>query len=265
MKRIPRKDRYFMNHDIQRASLLKRVSAYIFDSIILLIVAVGVAFLLSTVLKYDETVASREVLRSSYESEYGVTFDIANEDFQKLTEEEQKRYNDAYAAYANDPEVNRTGVQIINKVIIITVFSVLTSSVIFELLIPLKLGDGRTLGKKIFGIGVMRVDGVRISAFQLFVRAILGKYTCETMIPAFLILLLLLNIMPLACILGIALILIVQLATTMFSYLHTSIHDLISGTVTVDFASQRIFESTEKMLEYKKKLHAEAADRAEYK
>ena len=111
----------------------------------------------------------------------------------------------------------------------------------------------------------MRVDGVKISFFQLFVRSILGKYTCETMIPAFLILLLLLNIMPLAAIVGIALILIIQLATTMFSYLHTPIHDLISGTVTVDFASQRIFNSAEELLEYKKKIHTEAAERAEYR
>ena len=113
------------------------------------------------------------------------------------------------------------------------------------------------------------IDGIASVAFEEIpgrkLLNELGKYTCETMIPAFLILLLILNIMPLACILGIALILIVQLATTMFSYLHTPIHDLISGTVTVDFASQRIFDSTEKMLEYKKKLHAEAAERADYR
>ena len=34
---------------------------------------------------------------------------------------------------------------------------------------------------------------------------------------------------------------------------------LLAGTVTVDFASQMIFDSPEELLEYKKKLHAEAA------
>ena len=42
-----------MVHDIQKASFWKRISAYIFDMIMLVIVAVGIAFLLSTLLGYD--------------------------------------------------------------------------------------------------------------------------------------------------------------------------------------------------------------------
>ena len=254
-----------MNNDIQRASMLKRISAYIFDSILLITVAIGIAFLLSVVLKYDETTTERERLRNDYEVKYGVTFDIEREDYDKLSDTEKQLYDDAYAEFASDADVNRIDALIINLSMLITVFSILVAFIIFEFLIPLKFSNGQTLGKKIFGIGIMRVDGVKISAFQLFVRAILGKYTLETMIPTFLILFLLFNIMPFACLVGIALILIIQLGTTMFSYLHTPIHDLISGTVAVDFASQRIFESTESLLEYKKKIHAETAKKTEYR
>ncbi len=254
-----------MVNDIQKASMWKRLSAYIFDSILLIIVAVGAAFLLSVVFKYDDNTAERARLRAEYETKYGVSFDIEKEEYDKLSDEERKIYDDAYANFATDPEVNRIDTLIVNLSLIITVFSILLSFILFELLIPLKLGNGQTLGKKIFGVGVMRLDGVRISKFQLFVRSILGKYTLETMIPVFLILLLLFNIMAFACLVGIAALLIIQAACVLFSYLRTPIHDMISGTVTVDFASQMIFDSTEAMLEYKKKLHAEASERAEYR
>ena len=72
------------------------------------------------------------------------------------------------------------------------------------------------------------------------------------------------NVMPLACLVGIALILILQLAFLVFSTLRTSIHDVISGTVVVDFASQMIFDTPEALTEYKKKLHAETAEKSKY-
>ena len=43
-----------MELDLQKANIWKRISAYLFDVIILGMVAVGVAFLLSSVLKYDQ-------------------------------------------------------------------------------------------------------------------------------------------------------------------------------------------------------------------
>lgn len=254
-----------MPHDLQKASMWKRISAYIFDLIMIIIVAVGVAFLLSVLFKYDDHTAERNQLRENYELMHGVSFDIEAEEYDKLSEAERKKIDDAYAAFATDPEVNRIDVLIINLSLIITVFSVLIPFILLETLIPLAFGHGRTLGKKIFGIGVMRIDGVKISGFQLFARTILGKYTLETMIPIFLVLLLLLNVMPLASLLGLAILFIIQAGLVIFSQNHAPIHDAISGTVVIDFASQKIFNSAEELLEYKKKLSAEAAEKAEYR
>lgn len=251
--------------DLQKASMWKRISAYIFDSILLVMAAVGVAFLLSSALGYDAYVADREQLRSEYELSYGVSFDIEREEYDKLTEQDRKKIDDAYAAFATDPEVNRIDILILNLALVIIVFSILVPFILFEVLVPRAFGHGRTLGKKIFGIGVMRVDGVKISSFQLFVRAILGKYTLETMIPLFLILSLLFNIFPVVGLLGLAVILAVQAAVLLFSQLHSPIHDMIAGTVTVDYASQLIFDTPEALLEYKKKKQAEMAERAEYR
>ena len=62
------------------------------------------------------------------------------------------------------------------------------------LFVPLKLGNGQTIGKKVFGIGVMRVDGVQLTTIQLFIRTILGKFTLETMIPVYIVLMIFFNI-----------------------------------------------------------------------
>lgn len=251
-----------MPEDLQRASMWKRISAYLFDAILLVTVAVGVAFLLSVLFRYDAHTAERELVRQDYERTHGVTFDIEAEEYAKLTEEERARIDTAYAAFAADPEVGRIDMLIINLTLIITTFSVLIPFLLLEVWIPILLGHGRTLGKKIFGIGVMRVDCVRISRFQLFVRAILGKYTLETMLPLFLILLFLLNVMPAAAVLGLVILTVLQLGMMLLSQHHAPIHDVISGTVAVDFASQMIFDTPEEALAYTKKMHAEAAERA---
>ena len=64
---------------------------------------------------------------------------------------------------------------------------------------------------KIFSIGVMRYDGVRVSPLLMFVRTILGKCTIETLIPLFLIFLLLVGGGGWFSIIGVALIVVSQI------------------------------------------------------
>lgn len=253
-----------MIYDIQRASLWKRISALIFDFIILGIVTVGVAFLLSSAVDYDGRAAERDALRNEFEAEYGVDFDIKQSDYNALPEAERQKLDDAYKAFATDPEVNRMDVLIINLTLIIISFSILISYLLLEILVPMKLKNGQTLGKKIFGIGVMRADGVKLSTLQLLIRTILGKYTLETMIPVLLILMYLFNFMPLFCVVGLGVLAILEIICMSVQRIRAPIHDAIAGTVTVDIASQLIFDTAEELMEYKKKLHAEAVNKAEY-
>lgn len=254
-----------MIYDTQKASMWKRISAYIFDVILLSIIAVGVAFVLSAVLGYDAHATEREAMREAYEKEYGISFDITQDEYNEMSEEAQKNYDAAYNAFATDPEVNKKDILLINLTLIIASFGILTAYLILELLIPLKLGNGQTLGKKIFGIAVMRVDGVRITPVQLFIRTILGKYTLETMLPVLLIALFIFNFMPLLGLVGIVMIVIIQLGLIAFTRLKTPIHDMISATVAVDMASQLIFDSAEELTEYKKKLHGDTVKNSEYR
>jgi hypothetical protein len=75
--------------DLQKASLLKRASAYLLDIILLLVMIVGFAAVLSSVLNYDthSDALSDHYLR--YEKEYGIEFDMSSDKYAAMTEEEQ--------------------------------------------------------------------------------------------------------------------------------------------------------------------------------
>ncbi len=254
----------FMIYDIQKASMWKRISAYLFDLILLAIAAVGVASLLSVLLNYDGNLAKYEELKVKYEQEYSVDFDISQEDYDKLTKQEVEIYNTAYKAFVLDENVRGTELLLINLTLVMISFSVLIAYVLLELLVPMIFRNGQTLGKKIFGLAVVRIDGVKINTFQLFVRTVLGKCTIETLLPILLFLVLIFNLMPLAGLLGLIILPIIQIVCIAATKYRHPMHELLSGTVTVDFSSQLIFENTEQLLEYKKKLHEQEVKNAEY-
>ena len=250
--------------DIQKTNLWKRFSAYLFDVILFGIVAVGFAFLLSALLGYSDVSEERKSLQAEFEQAHGVSFELSQDEYNAMAEDEREVFDGLYREFVTDPAVGRLDSLLINFSLIITSIGILASYLVLELLIPLLLKNGQTLGKKIFGIGVMRVDCVRMSTFQLAVRTVLGKYTLETMLPVLMILMFFFGFMPLACAAGILLILIMQIIFLVSTRLRTPIHDMIAGTVVVDVASQMIFESVEEMNEYKKRLHEEDVKRAPY-
>jgi hypothetical protein len=142
---------------------------------------VGVALLLSTILGYDGYVGRLEAISDAYEAEYNVDFDISSADFQAMTEEERTHYQNAMDAFSTDSEANFVYGTIVNFTFLIITFSILVAFLVLEFLIPLLLGNGQTVGKKIFGVAVMREDGVKLSPILLFARAVLGKYTVDEM------------------------------------------------------------------------------------
>lgn len=251
--------------DLQKASMWKRISAYIFDVILIGIVIVGVAFFMSIFLDYDSYSDNLSALYNKYETEYSVDFDITSSEYNALSDEQVATYEEALLALSADSEVNRTYSMMINLTLIIIVFSVLISYLIFEFIVPIILGNGQTVGKKIFGIGVVRKDCVRINNLLLFVRTVLGKYTVETMIPVFIIIMFFFGSVGITGTVIIFALLLAQIISLAVTKENLALHDLLSQTVTVDMASQMIFDSPEAMIEYKKKLHAEEVEHAEYK
>lgn len=248
-------------YSLQKANIWKRFSAYLFDIILLFTIVVGIAYLLSVAFGYSGYADRLDELSAEYQAEYGI--DI-NKDYNTLTDEEKAIYDAADEAFGKDPEVAYNYQMMINLSVLIITFSTLFAYVLLEFIVPLLFKNGQTLGKKVFGIGVMRVDGVKITTPILFVRTILGKFTIETMVPVLMVIMIYFGAIGMVGVIVIGLILIFNIALLIATKTNSAIHDAISQTVTVDFTSQLIFETPEALLEYKQRIHAEEAGKAAY-
>lgn len=245
-------------------NIYKRASAFLFDAILLAVLAVAAALILSAVTGYDRHAAELEKAYADAEEKYGVSFDITEDEYNALPEEARRKYDEAAAALNSDEGIVRTFGIVVNLAITILSISILLAFAVLEFALPLVLGEGRTLGKKIFGICVCRTDSVRITPVALFVRTFLGKYTIETMVPVLMIVMIYFRMLGVAGTAVIAMLGILQIILVAATKTRSPIHDLIAGTMTADYATQRIFESTDELVEYKRKLAAEEAARSEY-
>lgn len=250
--------------DLQKAGLWKRTAAWMFDSILLGILAVAFGVLLSWALGYDGYSQTMDEAYEMYETQYGVVFDISRESYEAMTEGERERYNAAYDALIADENAMHAYSMMLNLTLVILTLAILLATAVIEWLIPLKLGSGRTLGKKIFGLALMRTDSVQMNNMQLFTRAILGKYTVETMIPVLILLMLFWGTMGVMGTAILAVLLFAQIGCVLFTRTNSAIHDLMAGTVVVDYASQTIFRTTEDLTAYQKRVAAERAARSPY-
>ena len=253
-----------MVYDLQKANMWKRVAAWMFDGILTATLAVGFGLLLSFVLGYDAHNQKMETSFASYESQYGVVFDISQEEYLTMTDAQRQNYDDAYAALIADEEFLYAYNMSLNLTLVITTLSILLAMIVWEFVIPLFFGNGQTVGKKIFGLGLVRIDGVKVNNMQLFTRALLGKFTIGTMLPVYILVLLFWGSVG---ILGTAVLLILaiaQILCVVISKSNSFIHDLLAGTAVVDISSQMIFRTTEDLLEYRKQVAAEQAARQTY-
>ena len=251
-----------MMYDIQRASMAKRISAYMFDVIIFSILAVGIAFILSAIFGYNNTIEKLDGYYERYSEEYGIVLDISESDYEKLSEEEKAKFNEANEAILNDNEVQMTYSLMVNLSIVIVTVSVLISMLVVEFAVPLFFGNGQTLGKKIFGVALVRSDAVKLTPLLLFIRTVLGKYTIETMAPIMILFMIFFSEAGMLGTLSLLLLVGTNIVLALATYNKSAIHDLLANTVAVDMATQMIFDTPEQMLEYKKSLHANAAEHA---
>ena len=251
-----------MTRDLQKANMWKRISAAFLDGILLVMVTVGVALVLTYALNYNSYSERFQLRRAAIETEYGVNFDTTAEELSIFTEEQLANYNSALDALAADSEAGYCQTMIINLTLIIIIFSILTGYVLLEFVVPLFLKNGQTIGKKTFGIGVMREDGVKISSFVLFARTVLGKYTIEVMFPLLIVIMVAFGFLGIVGIIVLIGMLLMQLILLIATYERTPLHDRLARTVTVDLSSQKIFDSVEELMEYKQRLHAEATEQS---
>ncbi len=256
-----------MIYDLQKGSLLKRASAFLLDAILLAILAVGFALFLSSIFGYNKYNNIYSDGLDRYAKQYNVDFEsiVSQADYDALSEEQRANYEAAIDAMNNDWEMLNAMNVIVRMIVAIASASIFLSFMVLEFVLPMIFKNGQTVGKKIFGLAVMRKNGVRIRSISLFLRTFLGKYVVETMIPVLIIIVTIFNaigIMPGPGLTGFVIILVLvlgNLGMLFFTRTNSMIHDAVADTVVVDMASQMIFEDEKTMVEYKANKAAEEA------
>ena len=254
-----------MTPNLQKASISKRIAAALLDFILFTVLVAGAATLIANIVGYGDQIEIVEARQKFFEEKYGISFLITEEEYNtKYTEEQRKQYDAAFEGLVNDEQFVLAYNMQINLSMIIITFGVLFGILIVEFLIPLFLKNGQTVGKKVFNLGLVRTDGVQVTTLPLFIRALLGKFTIESMIPVYIFLMIFFNTANAVSLGILAALLFSQIVCLILSRTNSAIHDLLSGTVVVDLSTQMVFRSKEDLLEYTKKIHAERANRSDY-
>ncbi len=269
-----------MSLTVQKANFWKRISAYLFDFILAVMLTAGLALTLSAILGYDrhsEAFAAysaryEEQLKGEIANEYGVDFDITEETYNTYTEEQKTNFQNARQALSNavakalngDADAMKAYNKVFSLSFVIVSISVLLGILVIQFIVPLFFGNGQTLGKKVFGCAVMRSNCVKLTTPVLFIRSIFGMYAIETMFPLALLLMIYFGVLGVVGTITIGLLLILQIGVMIATKNHSSIHDLLTDTVVVDMASQKIFPTQEEMLAYVQEQHAEEVAKKDY-
>ena len=213
------------------------------------------AALFSWMLNFDGTLESYNEIKTGIEESYGITFHIRQSDYQAFSDAEKARYDEAYEALNSNQEAVRLYARLNILALLIISIPVLISYLILDFMIPMLLKHGRTLGKRIFGLCLIRPNCVKLTGPVLFIRTVIGKCMIETLIPVLIVIMFIFgkgNIFLLALL---VLIPIVNLILFFATKNHTVLHDLLAVTVAADYDSQRIFDTEDDLIEFKRKKH----------
>ncbi len=236
--------------DLQKASYAKRLFAFLADLIAASILTVGIYLLMTWIMNTDAMLEKYNGIVHEYEERFGVTFNITQEQYDGMDEEAKKHYREAVDAVNGDEEANRAMTSYYTAVFVIFASGILLSMLILGFAIPLILGDGRTLGKKLFGLGVMKIDYTKVTPVMMFVRSVIGKGVMEILLPVMLILTSMSGVTGIFGLIMLGIFAVAEVVSIVKTPENRLLHDIIAGTAVVDWESQMIFDT--------------AADRDEY-
>lgn len=148
---------------IQRAGMWKRISAAMFDGILLGIAAVLFALILSWALGYDGYIDTLNERYDQYGAQYGVDFHMSLDEHDQLTSEQSANLEAAYQALGADDAAVYAYNMMIRLTLIIVSISILLAYLALEFIVPMLFKNGQTLGKRIFSLGLMDTELVRVN------------------------------------------------------------------------------------------------------
>lgn len=102
-----------------------------------------------------------------------------------------------------------------------------------DVLVPLLLKNGETIGKKIFSLTLIRIDGRKVGTGTLILRSLTGKYLIETL-PVLLLLVYAFFSYSTLCLLTALILSILNISVTLLSKNQRALHDMIAKTVVIE-------------------------------
>ena len=136
--------------------------------------------------------------------------------------------------------------------------SIIITWIIFYLIIPLALKNGKTLGKLMFKAAVVNNLGYQVTPWQMCLRSlfplvfIIASYLLGMITSMFLFYVLMLVVV------------IVSYSTTVFTKKHKAIHDYIAGTMVIDSEKSTWFKNAQEEEAYQAELaKVESSDERE--
>ena len=282
--------------ELRKIGFVKRASALLLDAILLVVLTTGFMFIISLICKYDheqDLLISYQEQWSDYHKNYaqgvseayGFTYKITDEEKQTFTVTDKdgnrvtlddvwKKLSEAdgagnevtvkawedFQVLKDGAPLDRQYSYVLNLMFMMLSVGTALSYMVLEFIIPIIMKNGQTVGKKVFGIGLVRPDCVKITIPQLFARTFIGKYAIETMFPILLIILFFFGSLGIMAIILFAAVTILNIAVFFASKNRTPIHDVLAHTVVIDFKLQVVFQSTEEMMERKTLQHTEMVE-----
>ena len=260
-----------MTISIQKANFWKRFSAWLVDTVAVFFVALGVFILACSIVgtdKLEQAYQNKiEPYRVAVETEFSIDLDFINtEEYRKMEQADRTAYDTLYKtakdALAKKIEADKDAVALysewITQSITAAIVGLLTSHLLLNFCLPLILKNGQTLGKKTFGLAVMRTNGVKVGGTALFIRQFIGLFAIETMAVLYMC-----TLIPVGLITA-ALVQVLQIGVMIKTETNSSIHDLLADTVVVELASQQIFETEEERAQFLAKEAANDTDTTSY-
>jgi len=248
-----------MGFEIQKAGFWKRASAFLLDFILRGILIVGILAVLSAVSGYDRKTERMQELYDEYSAKYGTDLGMSEADFNALSKEDQDKYSAAYDALTNDAEAMELYRSVMKTSLITLTASFFIAYLVLDFIVPLLFREGRTLGKKVFGLCVVHTNCVRMEPGAMFVRTFLGKFTIEGMIPVLTLIMLYFGMVGLAGTAVILVLLLVQIILMIATQNNQLIHDLLAQSAVADYQSQPIYATLDELNQAKARKAAEAA------
>lgn len=271
--------------ELNKIGFVKRASALLLDAILLAVLSTGFMYIVSLICHYSEAEAKayeysdqRNAFVADYiptvsryygfvyeETEDGSSYTITTEDgkaasiedvLEKLVNDEDRsaEMQEAYAAYEDLPpmELFNAQVQLVLTMLFMMVsIGVLLAYLVLEFIIPIILKNGQTVGKKVFSIGLVKPNLVKINNLSLFARTFIGKFAIETMFPILLVFLFMFGGLGWVAIVLFVAITLLNIILFFVTKNKTPIHDVLAGTVAVDLKIQLTFNSEEEIAEKK--------------